>query len=109
MVTIIDFRKEKSESGEEYVRLILQSNDLKVIKTNSGKNYVSAPKASVVSSISMAMAKSQVGNRLPGTIQPVKSEPWTYTDKETGEQKIYNHSYRYFPELEEEVEEEVAV
>lgn len=106
MVTIVDFKKVHSESGRDYIRLIVQSDDLSIVTTDEGRTYVSAPKSSVISSFSVAMAKSQIGKKLPGTIEQVKCEPWTYVDKETGEQKIYNSRYSYIPENKEEVEEE---
>ena len=93
MVTIIDYRVEQSSSGEDYVRLILQSDDLKVVTTENGNHYVNAPQASIISTISEELAKAQIGRKLPGTIVRLRTDPWTYTNKETGEQRTFNHRY----------------
>ena len=108
MVTIINFKLERSESGEEYLRLQIQSDDLNVVTTETGSQYVNAPKATIISTISEEIAKTQIGKKLPGTIDRVKSDPWTYTDRQTGEQKTVHHRYIYNPEGKSKVAEEVA-
>ncbi len=109
MVTIISYKVEQSASGEEYIRLFIQSDDLNVVTTETGSQYVNAPKTTIVSTISEEIAKTQVGKKLPGTIERVSSEPWTFTDRQTGEQKTVHHRYIYNSEGKPKVAEEVAV
>ena len=109
MVTIINYKVERSKSGEEYIRLQIQSDDLNVVTTESGSQYVNAPQATIISTISEEVAKTQLGRKLPGTIERIRTDPWTFTDRQTGEQKTLHHRYIYDPEGKPKVADEVAV
>ena len=97
MVTVVDYVKQKSEDGREFIRLLLQGDDLTLCTTDEGRVYAKVSKASIIASISEEVAKQQVGKKLKGTIEKVDSEPWTYVIKETGEQRILNYRYQYNP------------
>ena len=69
---------------------------------------ISTQKHNELVDITEEVAKSKVGSRLPGTIERVSTEPWIYTNKETGEQRTLNYRYLYNPEEKSQVAEEVA-
>ena len=109
MVTVTDYVKQKTEDGREFIRLLLQGDDLTLCTTDEGRVYAKVSKASIIASISEEVAKQQIGKKLQGTIEKVDSEPWTYViNKETGEQKILNYRYRYNPKGMSLVPEEEA-
>ena len=97
MVTVVDYVKQKTEDGKEFIRLLLQGNDLTLITTDAGRVYAKVSKASIIAAISEEVAQQQVGKQLQGTIEKVDSEPWTYVIRETGEQRILNYRYQYNP------------
>ena len=97
MVTVVDYVKQKTEDGKEFIRLLLQGDDLTLCTTDEGRVYAKVSKASLIASISEEVAKQQIGKKLKGTIDKVDSEPWTYVIKETGEQRILNYRYQYNP------------
>ena len=85
MVTVVDYVKQKTEDGKEFIRLLLQGDDLTLCTTDAGRVYAKVSKASIIAAISEEVAKQQIGKKLKGTIEKVDSEPWTYVNKETGE------------------------
>ena len=109
MVTIVNFKVEKSFKGDEYIRFILQSDDLNIVTTDSGSQYANAPKASIISTVSEVIAKSQLGKQLPGSIERVRVDPYTYKDTETGEERTLNFRYFYIPEVKPKEAEEEAI
>lgn len=108
MVTVVDYVKQQTEDGKEFIRLLLQGDDLTLCTTDAGRVYAKVSKASLIASISEEVAKQQVGKKLQGTIEKVASEPWTYVNKETGEQRILNYRYQYNPGMSLVPKEEVA-
>ena len=108
MVTVVDYVKQKTEDGKEFIRLLLQGDDLTLCTTDAGRVYAKVSKASIIAAISEEVAKQQIGKKLKGTIEKVDSEPWTYVNKETGEERILNFRYHYNPSGTSLVPEEEA-
>lgn len=104
MVTIIDFEERTNSENETFNALIVEG-DLETVKSESGKVYFTARKASVPSNFSDEKCKSLIGKQLPGKIERIPCEPYEYITEE-GEVLNLSHTYEYNPNP-ESMEEEV--
>ncbi len=98
MVKIINYQKRQSEGkNKEFFALIIQG-DLEIVKSANGGNYVSAPKMSIPTTFDEATCISLIGREMPGKIVKQECEPYTYTEKSTGEVVTLNFKYEYIKE-----------
>lgn len=95
MVTIINYKERVTKEGESFFVLELQSGVQMVKSKQTGKFYVTAKRATIPSTFNEAICKSLIGNKMPGTIEQVKTEPYEYTIKETGEVIELDYRYEY--------------
>jgi hypothetical protein len=106
MVTIVDFVKRQNREGKEFNALILQGGIELVKSKETGKFYATSKKASITSTFDDATCQSLIGQQIPGSVQRVESEPYEFTNKETGEVLTINHRWVYLKEG-ETIEERV--
>lgn len=95
MVTIVDFEKRENDSGEEFNVLILQGGVEAIISKQSGKPYITARKTSIPCTFGDEFAKSLIGSELPGEIQRIECDEYTYEVPGTGEKLKLSHTYLY--------------
>ena len=100
MVTIIGFKQVEKE-GKTLVFIDLQG-ELKMAKSQStGLFYMTADKASILSSFPAEVCKGLIGKQLPGNVVREECEvPYQYVNKETGETVNVTHRGVYVPEAE---------
>jgi hypothetical protein len=106
MVTIVDFVKRINRDGKEFNALILQGGIELVKSRETQRWYATAKKASITSTFDNAMCQSLIGQQIPGSVQRVESEPYEFTNKETGEVLTLTHRWVFLKEgdtLEEKV------
>ncbi|MGD0754879.1 MAG: hypothetical protein ABR927_07435 [Bacteroidales bacterium] len=106
MVTIVDFVKRQNREGKEFNALILQSGIELVKSKETGSYYATSKRASISSTFDDATCQNLIGQQIPGSIQKVVSEPYEFTNKETGEVLLLNHRWVYLKEG-ETIEEKV--
>jgi len=115
MVTVVDYAKRTNSQGEEFHALILQG-DLEMVKSKeTGNFYATAKKASITSTFTEEACEKALGMEIPGSIQRVPSEPYEFTNPDTGEVIQMEHRWVYLAEgqsvdaivQEEEVEKSV--
>lgn len=100
MVKIVNYQKRTSEEGKEFFTLELQGG-IEIVKSKeTGKNYMTARKASISCTFNESDCISLIGTELPGTIKKVACEEYSYTIKETGEIITLSSRFEY---VEEEV------
>lgn len=95
MVTIIGFEKRENQEGEEFNVLILQGGVEAIISQKSGKPYITARKTSIPCTFGDEFAKSLIGTELPGDIQRIECDEYTYEVPSTGEKLKLTHTYQY--------------
>jgi hypothetical protein len=106
MVKIVDFVKRQNREGVEFNALILQGGIELVRSKESGNYYATSKKASITSTFDDATCQNLIGQQIPGSVQKVESEPYEFTNKETGEVLILTHRWVYLKEG-ETIEEKV--
>ena len=98
MVQIVDYRKRTNSEGEEFFALILQV-DLEMVKSqDTGNYYATRRAASVASTFDENTCKSLIGQKIPGSVQRIPSEPYEFIVKETGGVLILEHRWTYLKE-----------
>jgi len=93
MVTIVGFEKRKNKKEEEFNVLILQGDVETVISKETGRPYLTARKTSIPCTFDEEMAKSLVGEKLPGEILKMDCEEYEFTLP--GTNKTINLAYTY--------------
>lgn len=96
MVTIIDYAVSvNSETGEEFMSLILEG-DIEFIKSKAtGRLYATAKRAKIPSTFNEYKCATLIGTQLPGNVIKVPCEPYEYIVPETGEIIELSFSYEY--------------
>ena len=102
MVTVINALKRTSAKGDFMVLELMGGIEM-VQSQTTGKFYATARKCTVPSSFTEPVAMAMIGSQMPGMVERVKSEPYDYTVKETGEVIKLAHTYEYRPEKANEI------
>ncbi len=95
MVTITGFEKRSNQEGEDFNVLILQGGVEAIISQQSGKPYITARKTSIPCTVGDEFAQSLIGKDLPGDIQRIDCDAYTYEVPGTGEKLKLTHTYQY--------------
>ena len=98
MVTIISTEKRIAKSGKEFNVIILQGDIEVAVSKDTGKPYLTARKTSIPCTFDESIAKSLIGQQLPGGIERVEVEPYEFVFPSTGKKMKLSHSYRYSKE-----------
>lgn len=108
MVTIVDFVKRTNKEGKEFNALILQSGIELVKSRETQRWYATSKRASITSTFDDATCKNLIGQQIPGSVQRVESEPYEFTNKETGEVLTLTHRWIFLKEGETMEEKVIA-
>ena len=108
MVRIISYKKRQREDGTDFYLLEVQGGIEMVLSKTSGQYYATAKKATVSTTFDEETCKGLIGTQMPGKISKIKTEPYAYTIRETGEVVTLEHRYIYLPEGVESDEEKLA-
>jgi hypothetical protein len=95
MVRILNYQKRTTEEGKEFFTLELQGGVEIVKSQETGKNYMTARKASMSCTFDELTCQSLIGTELPGSVKKVECEEYSYTIKETGEIITLSHRFEY--------------
>jgi hypothetical protein len=95
MVRIVNYQKRTTEEGKEFFTLELQGGVEIVKSQETGKNYMTARKASMSCTFDEQTCQSLIGTELPGSVKKVECENYSYTIKETGEIITLSHRFEY--------------
>lgn len=98
MVTVTNYFVQKNKEGKEFLSLELTGDVEAIQSTDSGRFYLTAKKCRIASTFSENIAKSLIGNKLPGKVERVQSDPYEYLVEDTGEMITLSHTYVYNPE-----------
>ena len=95
MVRIVNYQKRTTEEGKEFFTLELQGGVEIVKSQETGKNYMTARKASMSCTFDELTCQSLIGTELPGSVKKVACEDYSYTIKDTGEIITLSHRFEY--------------
>ena len=99
MVTIINYKSATNADGQEFYLLVVQGGVESVLSKESGRFYLTAKKATVSSTFDERTCESLIGTKMPGGVQKVEVDPYSFVVEETGEEITLNHRYEYNPQL----------
>lgn len=98
MVTVVDFAKRQRTDGKEFIALILQGG-LEMIKSKvTDRYYATVRKCSISSTFDEPTARMMIGEKIPGSIQKLTCENYSYVVKESGEVLNLDFRWVYLPE-----------
>lgn len=103
MVIVTDYALRENNLGEKFIALILNGGVETVKSRTTGRFYVTSRKCSIPSTLSEDHAKSIVGTKLPGSIDRVPCEPYSFIT-DSGEEIEIDFTYQYTDETESIVE-----
>jgi hypothetical protein len=96
MVKVINVVKRTNKNGDQFNALLLESG-LELVKSQkTGRWYATSKRATITSTFDDASAQSLIGAQIPGSVQKVECEPYSYTIKETGETITLSHRWEFF-------------
>jgi hypothetical protein len=98
MVTIVGLEKRKSADGKEFNVMNLQGS-IEVIKSKvTGRPYLTTRKTSIPCTFDEVLAKSLIGQTLPGEIERFEVSEYEFVVPGTKKKIKLGHSYRYSAE-----------
>ena len=110
MIKIIDYKLSENNLGKGFVSLKITAGLEPVQSRSSGKFYLKQKSCYIPSTIDVASVESVIGTQLPGKIERVACEPYSYTIEQTGEVVELSHRYEYQPDdVMEEVEDQEKI
>ena len=110
MVTIVNFEKRQSKTGNEFLALILQGGVEMVRSAETGQFYATVKRCSVPSTLDEATCTQMIGSQLDGSIQKLSCDPYEYVVPETGEVIELSHRWSFVPaEVKNERHSQVTV
>ncbi|MBB5441041.1 hypothetical protein HDC92_004745 [Pedobacter sp. AK017] len=101
MVLVVNYQQKENLEGKPFFTLTVQGEP-ELVVSQKGKPYLTARKASLMTTFEEAICKQLVGRELPGIILEVTCEPYDVT-LDGGEVVTRNTRYEY--QMEELVEE----
>jgi hypothetical protein len=98
MVTIVGLEKRKSADGTEFNVMSLQGSVVVAISKATGKPYLTARKSSIPCTFDEILAKTLIGQSLPGEIERIEVDEYEFVVPGTKKKLKLNHSYQYSAE-----------
>lgn len=98
MVTIVGYKTFEKENGENFYCLVVQGGVEAVKSKQTGKTYLTSKTATVPSTFDEQVCSSLIGTKLSGVVKKVETDPYEYTNVETGEVITLNHRFEYVSE-----------
>jgi hypothetical protein len=108
MVSVIGYKSIEKENGEEFLVLVVQGGVEPVKSQATGKMYFTARTVNVPATFDEDTCKSLIGSQFDGIIKKVKTNPYEYTIRETGEVVQRTFRYEYVTDAEEIIKEQVV-
>jgi hypothetical protein len=92
-------RKTNLKTNEPYTVLVLQGNAIVLQSKATSRSYVSARKTTIACALDDVLAKSLIGQTLPGSIEKVACTPFE-VKLPTGKKVKISEKFQYFPDPE---------
>ena len=95
MVTITGYEP-REKDGKVFFAITLQGEAKIAQSEKTGNFHITADKTSVTTAFSEVMCQTLIGKQLPGSIEKVDCEPYSYANKE-GDLITLTHRFQYSP------------
>jgi hypothetical protein len=99
MVTIIDVAKAKGRDGEPLISFVVMGSIEPIVSQTNGRVYMSAKKTRVPCTFGYDVAKSMIGQTLPGIVKRIECEPYSVTFPGSSKKVTLKHTFVYDPTL----------
>ena len=106
MVTIVGYKECISSENKLFYSLQLQG-DVTIATSESGNVYLTANKASIMTSFTEEYCISLIGKQLPGHLEKVPCQEYEYTTS-SGEKITLDYRYQYFAD-EETAQSQISI
>lgn len=107
MVTITGYKTNKNKEGKEFNILEISGAVEMIQSTKTGKFYAHAYKATITTTLNESSCKALIGTQFPGIIKKVACDPYNYEVPGTNDILTLNHSFQYFTDNSNKVEETI--
>lgn len=98
MVTVTGYATRQRKDGTSFIALTI-SGGLEMVQSQATGHWRAVVrKTTIPASFDEQTAKAVIGTQMPGSIVRVQSDPYAYTDKQTGETITLSHTYSFQPE-----------
>ena len=97
MLTVTVFKNHVSKEGKEYLTLEIQGGLEMVQSQNTGRFYATVRKNFMTATFGEEVAKSLIGQQVPGQNIRTEVDPYNYTIESTGEVVTLSHRWSYAP------------
>jgi hypothetical protein len=87
-----------AKDGREFIALILQGGLCLVQSKVTNNFYATVKKCSTPSTFDEATAKEMIGEKISGSVQKTKCDPYDYTVQDNGEIQHLDYRWAYVPE-----------
>ncbi|WP_224487863.1 hypothetical protein [Robertkochia flava] len=108
MVTVKDYKKRESKTGDAFYVLVLQGSVTPVRSKSTDKLYFTAKTCTVSTTFDEDTCKDLIGMQFPGKIVKVETAPYQYAIPETGEIVTLEHRWEYQDNTQEVIENQVV-
>ena len=98
MITVTDYAVRQAKDGRKFIALILQGGLCMVQSKQSGQFYATVKKCSIPSTFDESTAKAMIGEKITGSVQKTKCDPYDYTVEDSGEILHLDYRWAYVPE-----------
>lgn len=98
MVTVTGYKVRQRQDQTTFITLELTGGVELVQSQNTGSFYATVRKCNIPSTFSEDVAKTIIGQKIPGEVIRVQTQPYEWTNKNTGEVITLQHSYAYRPQ-----------
>ncbi|HLD52077.1 MAG TPA: hypothetical protein VJA82_02125 [Sediminibacterium sp.] len=97
MVTVTNYAVRKTKDDKRFITLELSGKVELVQSQETGKFYATRRRCSIPSTFDEHVAKSIIGTEIEGEIVRVQSDPYEFTNPQTGEVMSLAYSWAYQP------------
>ena len=98
MVTVVNYAVRQAKDGRVFLALILQGGLCLVQSKQTGNFYATVKTCSVPSTFDEELAKTMLGEKIPGSVQRKPCDPYDFVIKDTGEVLHLDYRWAYVPE-----------
>ena len=98
MVTVVDYKQLENQEQEAFFALVLQGDIEVVVSKESGRQYITARKASLPCTFDELTCSTLIGKQMPGEIVRESCEPYEYTTPD-GEKMVLDYTWSYRQEV----------
>ncbi|MFN6375534.1 MAG: hypothetical protein ACK4YD_10225 [Chitinophagia bacterium] len=95
MVSVTGYAERTRKDGSKFIALEITGGVELIQSSTSGRFYATVRKCSIPSTFNAIVAEAMIGQKLPGEVVKVITEPYEFVNPRTGELMKLQHSFAY--------------